>query len=188
VEEGGAEGSPASAEARTVVAWATDPVFDFVLSIRITFGAMISCMTVQGMGGRPGMLTILDEYSRECLAIDVRRKFTHDAVLHRLTDLFFRRGIPERIRSDNGAEFTAKAVRTWLSRLGVRTLYVEPGSPWENGYIESFNGKLRDEVFIFSIVSKISSSFLENSFNCSLTYCSIFFELTLLIEHACHTY
>jgi putative transposase len=92
------------------------------------------------------MLTILDEYSRECLAIDVGRKFTQDAVLHRLTDLFFRRGVPEHIRSDNGSEFTAKAVRSWLSRLGVRTLYIEPGSPWENGYIESFNGKLRDEL------------------------------------------
>jgi transposase InsO family protein len=92
------------------------------------------------------MLTILDEYSRECLAIDVDRTFTHDAVLHRLTDLFLRRGIPEHIRSDNGAEFTAKAVRSWLSRLGVRTMYIEPGSPWKNGYIESFNEKLRDEV------------------------------------------
>jgi transposase InsO family protein len=92
------------------------------------------------------MLTILDEYSRECLAIDVGRKLTHDAVMYRLTDLFFRRGIPEHIRSDNGAEFTAKTVRSWLSRIGVRTLYVEPGSPWENGYIESFNGKLRDKL------------------------------------------
>ena len=92
------------------------------------------------------MLTILDEYSRECLAIDVGRKLTHDAVMYRLTDLFFRRGIPEHIRSDNGSEFTAKTVRSWLSRIGVRTLYIEPGSPWENGYIESFNGKLRDEL------------------------------------------
>jgi transposase InsO family protein len=100
--------------------------------------------TRDGRGFR--MLTILDEYSRECLAIDVGRKFTHDAVLHRLTDLFFRRGIPKHIRSDNGAEFTAKTVRSWLRRLGVRTLYIEPRSPGENGYIESFNGKLRDEV------------------------------------------
>ena len=61
-------------------------------------------------------------------------------------DLFIRRGIPEHIRSDNGAEFTAIAVRAWLERLGIRTLYIEPGSPWENGYIESFNGKLRDEL------------------------------------------
>jgi transposase InsO family protein len=92
------------------------------------------------------MLTILDEYTRECLAIEVKRKLTHDDVMHRLTNLFFRRGIPEHIRSDNGAEFTAKAIRTWLAHLGVKTLYIEPGSPWENGYIESFNGKLRDEV------------------------------------------
>jgi transposase InsO family protein len=92
------------------------------------------------------MLTILDEYTRECLAIDVGRKFTHDSVLHRLAELFFRRGIPEHIRSDNGTEFVAKEVRSWLSRIGVKTLYIEPGSPWENGYVESFNGKLRDEV------------------------------------------
>jgi putative transposase len=85
------------------------------------------------------MLTILDEYTRECLAIDVGRKLTHDRVLHRLMDLFLRKGIPEHIRSDNGAEFTAKAVRVWLAHLGVKTLYIEPGSPWENGYIESFN-------------------------------------------------
>ena len=66
--------------------------------------------------------------------------------MHRLADLFFRRGVPEHIRSDNGAEFTAKAIRKWLKNVGVKTLYIEPGSPWENGYIESFNGKLRDEV------------------------------------------
>jgi transposase InsO family protein len=92
------------------------------------------------------MLTILDEYSRECLAIDVARRLTSEDVLERLTDLFIRRGVPDYIRSDNGAEFTAHAVRDWLSRVGVRTLYIEPGSPWENGYIESFNGKLRDEL------------------------------------------
>ena len=110
--------------------------------------------TRDGRGFR--MLTILDEYSRECLAIDVSRKLTHDAVLHRLTDLFFRRGIPEHIRSDNGSEFTAKAVRTWLNRLGVRTLYIEPGSPWENGYIESFNGKLRDELLNREVLTRYS--------------------------------
>jgi len=91
------------------------------------------------------ILTILDEYTRECLAIDVGRKFTSEDVLDRLTELFVSRGIPAHIRSDNGPEFTARAVRAWLSRLGVKTLYIEPGSPWENGYIESFNGKLRDE-------------------------------------------
>ena len=97
--------------------------------------------------GRPvRMLTILDEYTRECLAIDVARKLTSEDVLERLTDLFVRRGVPDYIRSDNGAEFTAHAVRDWLERVGVKTLYIEPGSPWENGYIESFNGKLRDEL------------------------------------------
>ena len=92
------------------------------------------------------MLTIIDEYTRECLAIDVGRSLTRESVIERLTTLFIRRGIPEHIRSDNGSEFTAKAVRQWLKALGVTTLYITPGSPWENGYNESFNGKLRDEV------------------------------------------
>ena len=85
------------------------------------------------------MLTIVDEYSRECLAIDVARKLTSEDVLERLSDLFVRRGVPEHIRSDNGSEFTAKRVREWLGRVGVKTLYIEPGSPWENGYVESFS-------------------------------------------------
>jgi len=92
------------------------------------------------------LLTIIDEYTRECLAIDIGRKLNKEDVLERLTSLFVCRGIPEHIRSDNGSEFTAKAVRSWLQRLGIKTLYIEPGSPWENGYIESFNGKLRDEL------------------------------------------
>ena len=97
--------------------------------------------------GRPiKILTVIDEYTRECLAIDVARQIRSQQVLERLADLFIRRGLPEHIRSDNGAEFTAHAVRRWLKRLGVGTLYIEPGSPWENGYIESFNGKLRDEL------------------------------------------
>jgi len=92
------------------------------------------------------MLNIIDEYTRECLAIDVKRKITSQDVVDRLFDLLIFRGIPEHIRSDNGPEFTAKAVRNWLERLGVTTLFIEPGSPWENGYVESFNGKLRDEL------------------------------------------
>ena len=92
------------------------------------------------------MLTVLDEFTRECPAIDVARGLTSDDVLERLSDLFVRRGVPGHIRSDNGPEFTAKAVREWLGRVGVTTLYIEPGSPWENGYIESFNGELRDEL------------------------------------------
>ena len=97
--------------------------------------------------GRPfKILVIIDEYTRECLRILVRRQIKSQDVLEQLYDLFLLRGMPERIRSDNGPEFTAKAVREWLGRLEVKTLYIEPGSPWENGYVESFNGKLRDEL------------------------------------------
>ena len=92
------------------------------------------------------MLTLIDEYSRECLAIDVARRLTSEDVLERLSDLFVRRGVPAYIRSDNGPEFTAKKVRDWLKRLDVKTLFIEPGSPWENGYNESFNGTLRYEL------------------------------------------
>ena len=92
------------------------------------------------------MLTLIDEYSRECLAIDVARRLTSEDVLESLSDLFVRRGVPDHIRSDNGPEFTAKKVTEWLDRLNVKTLFIEPGSPWENGYNESFNGKLRDEL------------------------------------------
>jgi putative transposase len=92
------------------------------------------------------MLTVIDEYSRECLAIMVERGLKSDDVLDCLTELFIRHGVPEYIRSDNGSEFTAKVVRRWLSHMGVQALYIEPGSPWENGYNESFNGKFRDEL------------------------------------------
>ena len=92
------------------------------------------------------MLTLIDEFTRECLAIDVARRLTSEEVLERLSDLFVRRGVPDYIRSDNGSEFTANKVCDWLERVKVKTLYIEPGSPWENGYIESFNGKLRDEL------------------------------------------
>jgi putative transposase len=92
------------------------------------------------------MLTLIDEHSRECLAIDVARSLRSEEVLERLSDLFVRRGVPTYIRSDNGSEFTATKVRDWLARVGVKTLFIEPGSPWENGYVESFNGKLRDEL------------------------------------------
>ena len=97
--------------------------------------------------GKPiRMLTLIDEYTRECLAIDVERKLNSENVLDRLAQLFVERGTPAYIRSDNGSEFTAKAVREWLNRVGVGPLFIERGSPWENGYIESFNGKLRDEL------------------------------------------
>lgn len=91
-------------------------------------------------------LTVIDEYTRECLAIDIGRSLKAEDVLARLQGLFLRRGLPECIRSDNGAEFTAIKVREWFGRSGIRTLFIEPGSPWETGYIESFNGKFRDEL------------------------------------------
>ena len=92
------------------------------------------------------MLTLIDEHTRECLAIDVARSLKSEDVLERLSDLFVRRGVPDYIRSDNGSEFTATKVRDWLARVGVKTLFIEPGSLWENGYVESFNAKLRDEL------------------------------------------
>jgi len=92
------------------------------------------------------ILNVIDEYTRECLAIKVARRLTSRDVIEVLTDLFIEHGIPVHIRSDNGSEFTAKRVRQWLQRLQVRPLYIEPGSPWENGYIESFNGRMRDEL------------------------------------------
>ena len=97
--------------------------------------------------GRPiRMLVVVDEFTRECLSIDVDRKLKSDDVLERLAWLMATRGVPDHIRSDNGPEMTAKIVRTWLKRVGVKTLFIEPGSPWENGYVESLNGKLRDEL------------------------------------------
>ena len=92
------------------------------------------------------MLTILDEHTREFLTIDVARKLKSEDALERLSDLFIRRGVPKYIRSDNGPGFTANNIREWLNRVEVQTLFIEPGSPWENGYIESFNGKLRDKL------------------------------------------
>lgn len=92
------------------------------------------------------MLTVIDEFTRQCLAISVARRLQSDDVLATLTELFVKHGPPAFIRSDNGGEFTACVVREWLKRLQVKTLHIEPGSPWENGYNESFNGKLRDEL------------------------------------------
>ena len=107
---------------------------------------MISCRLGTHDGRLFRLLTIIDEYSRACLAIEVARRLTSEDVPDRLTQLFVQRGAPNYIRSHNGGGFTAKAVRQWLWRIGVRTLYIEPASPWENGYLESFNGKLRDEL------------------------------------------
>lgn len=92
------------------------------------------------------MLTVIDEFSRECLAIEVRRKMNSKNVIEVLGNLFLEKGTPAHIRSDNGPAFVAKELKKWIMKLGVQPLYIEPGSPWENGYIESFNGKLRDEL------------------------------------------
>jgi transposase InsO family protein len=104
------------------------------------------------------MLTIIDEYTRECLAILVERRITSQDVIDQLFNLFVFRGIPEHIRSDNGPEFTAREIRKWLARLDVKTLFIEPGSPWENGYIESFNGKLRDELLNREIFTTLTEA------------------------------
>jgi transposase InsO family protein len=92
------------------------------------------------------MLTVIDEFTRRCLAIVVARKLNSDDVLHCLTDPFAIHGPPEHIRSDNGPEFIAKAMQEWIAAVGAKTAYIAPGSPWENGYIESFNARLRDEL------------------------------------------
>lgn len=97
-------------------------------------------------GKRIRMLTVIDEYTRKCLAIRVGSSLKSDDVLDTLSTLFIAEGVPDYIRSDNGSEFTAKSLREWIGSLGVKTAYIEPGSPWENGYNESFNGKLRDEL------------------------------------------
>ena len=92
------------------------------------------------------MLNIMDEFTRECLTIKVKRRINSFDVLETLADLFLLHGQPKFIRSDNGPEFIAGRLRDWLSSLEVKTLFIGPGSPWENGYIESFNGRLRDEL------------------------------------------
>ena len=104
------------------------------------------------------ILTILDEYTRECLAILVARRISSQDVIDQLFSLFVFRGIPEHIRSDSGPEFTARQIRSWLKRLGVKTLFIELGSPWENGYIESFNGKLRDELLNREIFTTLAEA------------------------------
>ncbi len=101
----------------------------------------------QTVDGRPvKFLTVEDEYTRECLAIEVERSITSREVIETLRYLFEVRGLPEHLRSDNGPEFIAKALQAWLGEAGVKTLYIEPGSPWQNGFNESFNSKLRDEL------------------------------------------
>lgn len=97
-------------------------------------------------GRKLRLMTLIDEFTRECLAIKVARRINSFGVLEAMANVMLIRGVPDRIRSDNGPEMTSKAVRNWLTQVGAKTLFIEPGSPWENGYCESFNGKLRDEL------------------------------------------
>src|SRR5450432_1944467 len=97
-------------------------------------------------GRKVRLMTLIDEFTRECLAIRVARRINSLGVIETMADVMLVRGVPEHIRSDNGPEMTAKIVRHWLAQVGAKALYIEPGSPWENGYCESFNGKLRDEL------------------------------------------
>jgi len=92
------------------------------------------------------MLNVVDEFTHECLAIRINRKLRAVDVIDVLSDLFILRGVPGHIRSDNGSEFVARAVQEWIAAVGAKTAYIEPGSPWENGYVESFNARLRDEL------------------------------------------
>ena len=97
-------------------------------------------------GGKIRMLTMIDEYTRRCLTIHCARRIGAIQVIEQLADVMLSNGIPEYIRSDNGPEFVAKELRKWLGGIGVKTAYIEPGSPWENGYCESFNGTFRDNL------------------------------------------
>ena len=100
------------------------------------------------------LLTVIDEYTGECLTIRAGRSIRAPDVIETLAGLMLAKGVPEHIRSDNGTEFTARAVREWLARVGAKTLYIKPGSPWENGYVESFNGKLRDELLEVQVLTE----------------------------------
>jgi len=104
----------------------------------------VHCRTDDGKAFRT--LNILDEFSRECLAIRVKRKLNSTDVIDALTDLFILRGPPAYVRSDDGPEFVAKDVRAWIEAVGAKTAFIEPGRPWENGYVESFNARMRDEL------------------------------------------
>lgn len=97
-------------------------------------------------GKKYRMLNLVDEFTHECLAIRINRRLNSTDVIDVLSDLFILRGVPGHIRSDNGPEFVAKAVQEWIHAVGAKTAYITPGSPWENGYIESFNARMRDEL------------------------------------------
>ncbi len=110
-------------------------------------------------GGSPlKWLSIVDEYTRECLALKVARGITSEDVIDTLAELFAMRGVPQHIRSDNGPEFIAKGIQRWTKQLGIETLYIEPGSPWENGYAESFHSKMRDEFLALEVFENVAAA------------------------------
>ena len=109
-------------------------------------------------GRKLRMLNVMDEFTRECLCIRVGRKLGSADVIDALADLFMARGTPGFIRSDNGPEFVATAVKGWINGVGAKTAYIEPGSPWENGYVESFNGKLRDELLNAEVFNTLAEA------------------------------
>jgi len=109
-------------------------------------------------GSQLKWLSIVDEYTRECLALKVDRSITSEDVIDTLAELFAMRGLPKCIRSDNGPEFVAQAIRAWLRLVNVETLYIEPGSPWENGYAESFHGRLRDEFLATEVFESLAAT------------------------------
>jgi transposase InsO family protein len=116
----------------------------------------VKAMTHEGRALR--ILVVIDEYTRECLALRVARRLGSLPGIETLADVMLVRGIPEHIRSDNGPEFIAEELRKWLGKVKTKTLYIEPGSPWENGYGESFNGKLRDEFLNGEIFSSLKEA------------------------------
>jgi putative transposase len=118
--------------------WAWDFVFDHTTT-----------------GSQLKWLSIVDEHTRECLALKVARSITSEDVIDTLAELFAMRGVPKCVRSDNGPEFVALAIRQWLGQVDVETLYIEPGAPWENGYAESFHSRLRDEFLALEVFESL---------------------------------
>ena len=116
----------------------------------------VHCRTDDGNAFRT--LNILDEFSRECLTIRVKRKLNSTDVIDALTDLFILRGPPAFVRSDNGPEFVAKDVRAWIETVGAKTAFIEPGPPWKNGYVESFNARMPDESLNGEIFYSLSEA------------------------------
>jgi transposase InsO family protein len=103
-------------------------------------------------------LSIVDEYTRECLCLKVDRSITSEDVIDTLAELFAMRGVPQHIRSDNGPEFIARAIQQWTKQLGIETLYIEPGSPWENGFAESFHSRFRDEFLATEVFENLAAA------------------------------